>query len=118
MDREFLRRNFRCKRCGKCCQWQGFVKISDAELDAIADFLSMSPETFADRYTRLLPSRNGLSLIDGENGACVFYNAEKGCLIQPVKPRQCGGFPYNWNNPGWEDVCEGAKTLKQMKNKK
>ena len=27
---------FECTRCGTCCTWPGFVKLSDSEIDEIA----------------------------------------------------------------------------------
>ena len=28
---------------------------------------------------------------------------------EPVKPLQCGGFPNEWNFPGWREVCEAIE---------
>ena len=35
------------------------------------------------------------------------------CAIQPVKPRQCAGFPNTWNFPGWREACEAVPVLLQ-----
>lgn len=79
--------------------------MRDSEIAAIARFLAMNEWDFIQRYTRLRPSRQGLALTDTESGACIFLNG-KDCLIQPVKPLQCKGFPNTWNFPGWREVCE------------
>jgi Fe-S-cluster containining protein len=94
-----------CQRCGNCCRWPGFVKISEAEIAAIARFLGMSEHEFIQRFTRLRPQRDGLALIDKPNGECIFLDGID-CTVQPVKPHQCRAFPNAWNFPGWRDVCE------------
>ena len=101
---------FKCRRCGNCCRWHGFVRMSDAEIDAVAEYLQMSVEDFLEQYTVLTPDRRALSLTERANGECCFYDAETSlCMIQAVKPRQCIDFPQFWNFEGWENECEGAK---------
>ena len=101
---------FVCVRCGNCCRWSGCVKVTDAEIDAIAAFLGMPPEAFLDRWTELMPDRQGLTLIEKADGSCVFLEEGEpaGCRIDPVKPEQCRRVPERWNFPGWEKEC-GAK---------
>ena len=102
--------NFKCRRCGNCCKWHGYVRLKDYEIDKIAEFLKMEVEEFLDEYTVLTPDRRALSLTERENGECCFYDAENSlCIIQTVKPQQCIDFPQLWNFDGWENECEGAK---------
>ena len=86
------------------------MKVTDAEIDAIAAFLGMPPEAFLERWTELMPDRQGLTLIEKADGSCVFLEEGEpaGCRIDPVKPEQCRRFPERWNVPGWEKEC-GAK---------
>ena len=28
----------KCRRCGNCCRWHGWVRLSDGEIDVIAEF--------------------------------------------------------------------------------
>lgn len=97
-----------CQRCTNCCRWPGFVKITEADITSISDFLGISEETFIAEFTRLRPNRDGLALTDQDDGACVFLDG-RDCRIQPVKPRQCREFPNGWNFPGWRDVCEAIE---------
>ena len=101
---------FICVRCGNCCRWSGCVKVTDAEVDAIAAFLGIPAEEFLERWTELMPDRQGLTLIEKADGSCVFLEEGEpaGCRIDPVKPEQCRRFPERWNFPGWEKEC-GAK---------
>ena len=99
---------FLCQRCTNCCRWPGFVKLSEADITAISAHLGMDERDFVEKFTRLRPSRDGLALIDQPDGACIFLEG-RDCRIQPVKPRQCAGFPNTWNFPGWRDVCEAIE---------
>jgi len=69
---------FRCRRCGTCCKWEGPVRVSQEEIARIAEFLHIDVQEF---------------------------------INNPVKPRQCSAFPFDWNFPGWEMLCEGGKEL-------
>ncbi|MCA1962883.1 MAG: YkgJ family cysteine cluster protein [Prosthecobacter sp.] len=103
------RPTYQCVRCGNCCRWPGDVNVTDAEVDAIAAFLGLTPQEFIATSTRLNANRTGLSIIDQPNGACLFLEGVNTCRIQPVKPAQCAGFPNVWNFPGWREVCEAVE---------
>lgn len=97
-----------CQRCTNCCRWPGFVRITDADVSAIASHLGVDEHTFIQTHTRLRPNRDGLALIDHPDGSCIFLHG-RDCAIQPVKPSQCRDFPNGWNFPGWRDVCEAIE---------
>ena len=106
---DFMNENFHCVRCGACCQWEGPVRVTDAEIDAIAEFLHIPLADFLRDHVVLAPDRRSLSLREKADGSCVYYDAEQHlCRIQAVKPEQCRAFPYRWNFPGWEKLCAGA----------
>lgn len=98
-----------CQRCTACCKWPGDVRLEEAEIPLIAEFLDLTETEFLDRYTRLRTNRQGLSLIEKENHECIMLYGNS-CRIHPVKPEQCAGFPNKWNFPGWRQVCE-AKAI-------
>lgn len=103
-------KNFSCKRCGNCCKWPGYVRLLTNEAEEIADFLGMELHYFTGKYTIVTADRRNLSLIEKDDGSCIFYNENPpGCAINPVKPQQCRDFPYRWNFPGWEKECRGAE---------
>lgn len=116
---EALLREFQCLRCGKCCMWEGPVRVNEEEIKAIASFLQIPLEEFIQKDTVLAPDRKSLSLKEAPDGACVYYDkAQHLCMLQSVKPAQCKAFPFTWNFPGWDDVCEGGKALKKKGEKK
>ncbi len=101
---------YRCQRCGNCCRWQGYVRLTAADVDQIADFLALSVDEFIERHTFLTSDRRGLSLTENEQGYCVFLSRSGDCMIQPVKPEQCTLFPNFWNFPGFRDQCAAIDT--------
>jgi Fe-S-cluster containining protein len=100
---------FHCTRCGNCCRWPGYVRLSAEETAQITAFLKMDVSSFTDEYTILTSDRRGLSLIEQDNGFCIFYDdAPPSCRIEPVKPQQCRDFPVKWNFEGWQKECKGS----------
>ena len=96
--------HYECVRCTECCRWPGQVRLSDAEISRMAEFLGVSEFDFIDRYTRLRADRRGLALRDKPGGECIFLDG-RDCAVQPVKPQQCRDFPNGWNFPGFEKIC-------------
>lgn len=100
---------YECVRCGTCCRWRGIVRLTAAEVDAIAKFLGITPEAFVEQYTDIAPDRRSLALIDNAEGYCIMLTAEGLCRINPVKPQQCRDFPSRWNFPGFERLCQSRR---------
>ncbi|GAA5483343.1 YkgJ family cysteine cluster protein [Haloferula sargassicola] len=94
-----------CRRCTACCRWPGDVRLEEHEIPRIAAHLGLEESEFIERFTRLRTNRQGLSLIEQPDHACIMLE-DGGCRIHAVKPSQCAGFPNKWNFPGWREVCE------------
>ncbi|MBU1342112.1 MAG: YkgJ family cysteine cluster protein [Proteobacteria bacterium] len=99
---------FNCLGCGACCRQDGYVRLKKNEPDIIASYLNMDVFQFIETYTRLTKDRQTLSLIDKDNGECIFLTA-KGCCIHNVKPLQCLEFPFKWKFKAFETICAWAK---------
>jgi len=99
--REGLR--FGCTRCGNCCRGAGTVRVSDAEIAALAGRLELTDAEFRAMYIR--PLRGGeLSLRELRNRDCVFYDpAAPGCRVYEQRPRQCRSWPF------WGGVVHSAE---------
>jgi Fe-S-cluster containining protein len=95
---------YECQRCTACCRWPGQVRVSDAEIAAMAAHLELDEPEFIERFTRLRPDRRGLSLKDKDNGECALLDGDN-CRVQAVKPQQCRDFPNLWRFPGFETKC-------------
>jgi Fe-S-cluster containining protein len=85
----------------------GYVRLRSEEAKHIADHLDMDMTEFTHIHTRLTDDRTGLSLIERDDGSCIFLSDMARCMINEVKPRQCKDFPHAWNFKGWEQTCEG-----------
>jgi len=101
---------FECSQCGDCCTGApGFVWVSQAEIDAIAEEVGMASEQFEDTYVRKIGARR--SLREFPNGDCVFFDTEnKGCQVYGARPIQCRTWPF-WDSnlkseKSWKETCE------------
>ena len=98
---------FQCKMCGSCCYGKGGIFVQRDEIERIAGFLRMVPESFMDEFCR---KKNDRSYIEtGLNKSCIFYDDKKHCLIHPVKPRPCVLWPFYPAILKDEDTWDGAK---------
>lgn len=104
---------FQCLRCGACCRVPGYVALGAGETEAIAAFLGMDLYAFTEAYTTLTYNRKDLSLIEGEDGRCIFLQDDNTCRIQSVKPAQCQGFPFLWRSPRIERECAALRRRSQ-----
>lgn len=107
----FMSHVFKCIRCGACCQWAGYVRLTDGDIEQIAQFLGLDIDDFVSKFTVLTADRESLALIDQADGSCIFYRHgnPSQCVIQKAKPEQCTGFPLQWAHKNWEQDCGGAK---------
>ena len=95
---------YECQRCTVCCRWPGQVRVTDAEIARLADFLGLGEHEFIQRYTRLTQDRRGLALQENPDGACIFLTGND-CAVQSVKPQQCRDFPNLWRHPEAANQC-------------
>jgi hypothetical protein len=100
---------FKCRQCGACCRTAGFVHLQDGEASALSAHLSQDVLAFTERFTVLASDRRGLVLKDKPDGSCILLDAQGRCLVHDVKPRQCRGFPFSWQNPDSATLCPGLK---------
>jgi Fe-S-cluster containining protein len=104
---------FECTRCGACCRGRGTVEVSHADIERIAEHLSIHANDARRDYTR--PIRKGkLRLADQRYGDCIFFDEARGCAVYEARPDQCRSYPF-WPAPlqsreTWSEeasACEG-----------
>ena len=93
---------FDCLGCGDCCAGpeEGYVWVSQDEIAAIAEHLSISPAELWRRYVRKAGGRCSLVERPG-NHDCIFLDDDAGgrkCSIYPVRPLQCRTWPFWTSN--------------------
>lgn len=88
-----------CESCGGlCCLGEsGYVRISDDEIDALAEHLGVSLQKMHKKY--LIKADEGYSLreirLSDGNYSCMFFDLEKKqCSIYEYRPEQCRTFPF------------------------
>ncbi|RMF22094.1 MAG: YkgJ family cysteine cluster protein [Deltaproteobacteria bacterium] len=108
---------FECTECGLCCTRRGkyaHVYLEDAEVDALARFLSLSRRAFLRRFTFV--DELGWRQLRFPEQACPFLDQASGrCRVYPARPVQCRTFPF-WREMigprGWtaeaKSLCEGV----------
>ncbi|MFC1671275.1 YkgJ family cysteine cluster protein [Spirochaetota bacterium] len=104
-------KSFKCIKCGNCCKVNGYVRLSIGEELRIAGFLDISVYEFTDIYTKLTDNRMELSLVEKDDGSCIFITEDNLCGINEVKPQQCREFPLAWSFDGYKKICSGSKNL-------
>jgi uncharacterized protein len=94
---------FDCSQCGRCCAGpdEGYVWITDAEMELLAQFMGVSAEQVRNRYVRRVGRRQTI-IEDAASNDCIFLAARvgecgpcgKGCSIYEVRPTQCRTWPF------------------------
>ena len=86
---------FSCRRCGGCCVGEtGTIYVSRPELEAIAAFVHLAVDDFADQY--LYPFKDSYSIKEDDRGRCLFF--DDGCSIYNIRPLQCRTYPFWFSN--------------------
>jgi len=67
--------------------------VTDGEIKTIADYLEIPEPEFRERYV-IRVGEGGMSLAERFNHDCIFFNRTHGCVIYPVRPRQCRTWPF------------------------
>lgn len=90
---------FECQKgCTNCCQTEGYVYITEADLKRIARYLKMTAAAFEEQY--VYRTRHLLRLRKPRGSQCHFLEPERGCRIHPVNPVQCRLYPF------WPELVE------------
>src|SRR5258708_4808372 len=83
--------------CTRCCDMEGFVYLTEADLKRAAKFTGMTAKAFEARY--VYRTRHRLRLRKPPDKQCPFLDRH-GCGIHPAKPTQCPTFPF------WPELVE------------
>jgi Fe-S-cluster containining protein len=97
---------FECQPgCSRCCDVEGYVYLTEQDLQRAAEYLGIAPAEFERRYvyrTKHLirlrkPKPRGKTALQ-----CHFRDA-RGCSIHAVKPVQCRLYPF------WPEMVENVR---------
>ena len=86
--------------CTRCCDQQGFVYLTEADVVRAAKYVKIAPAAFEKRY--LYRTAHKRRFRKPRDRQCPFLAAD-GCSIHPAKPTQCRTFPF------WPELVESRK---------
>jgi Fe-S-cluster containining protein len=96
---------FQCQPgCTACCEQQGFVYLTESDLNRIADYVGMTVVEFEKRF--VYRTKNLLRLRVPRLQQCHFLR-DGGCSIHAVKPVQCRLFPF------WPELVDSKREWKK-----
>jgi Fe-S-cluster containining protein len=90
--------------CVNCCNVEGYVYLTEADLNRSARFLGMTPAEFEAAY--LYRTTHRLRLRKPRGSQCHFLDGG-GCRIHPAKPTQCRLFPF------WPELVEDRRAWRR-----
>lgn len=97
----------KCKRCGDCCRWGGYVYITEDDITAISSHLGMTKYDFVNTYAEIV-NRPRINLKTKDDGSCIFQSGND-CSIHRHKPKQCREFPDVWRIKDLESFCSAQR---------
>lgn len=111
--------SFKCTQCGNCCTGPaGVVWFTEAEGEKMAEHLGLTKPVFLEKYAEKRYGKWTLKeMIHPDRGHdCVFLRFERGtgkalCSIYPVRPMQCGTWPW------WPSNLESKRTWEKAKKR-
>jgi Fe-S-cluster containining protein len=108
--------SFSCTMCGNCCTGpEGYVLVSDGEVQGLAARLGMEVGDFLEQYTHKTSHGRSLKERKTEFGYdCVFLDREKFpgkavCGVYEDRPAQCRTWPFWKSNLTSRGAWERAK---------
>jgi len=90
---------FECQGCGGCCAGpqEGYVWVTQDEVEAIAEHLRITPGEMMDKYVRRVGRRMSLKEVTPTMD-CIFLetdrDGQRACRIYRFRPTQCRTWPF------------------------
>ncbi|MDX1971316.1 MAG: YkgJ family cysteine cluster protein [Candidatus Sumerlaeia bacterium] len=109
-------KEFKCHQCGNCCRGDGYVELTEQDIEAISQHLQLSREDFFARYCSFDQSTMRWHLLNQGDPeiSCIFLTPDNRCQVHTAKPHQCTGFPTRWRSDNILDYCDGWRALEGL----
>ena len=101
--------DFRCTGCGNCCKGGGAVFFSQEDIRNIAEYLKLNSRKFAALKQEIIQYKQNGYFVHDSKEACYFLDKDNRCTIYPVRPVQCGTYPF------WPSLLESKEGLDFLK---
>lgn len=109
-------KEFKCHQCGNCCRGDGYVELTNSDIQRISSHLGLEREEFFAEYCTFDNKTMRWNLIDQGDAeqSCIFLTKENGCRVHQTKPHQCEGFPTRWRSDNILEYCDGWRALEGL----
>jgi Fe-S-cluster containining protein len=78
-----------CLECANCCKTTSPILLGK-DIERLADFLSMRPAIFAEKYVRT--DEDGDYVF--RQTPCPFLGEDNYCSVYKARPKACAGYPH------------------------
>jgi Fe-S-cluster containining protein len=87
-----IQQHIDCTTCANCCRYS-IVSVNRAEIEAIASYLGVTPESAAHLYTVPDPDEHSALILRSSADGCIFLDCGL-CTIYEARPKACRDFPH------------------------
>jgi Fe-S-cluster containining protein len=87
-----IQQHIDCTTCANCCRYS-IVPVTKAEIEAMASYLGVTPESAAHRYTVPDPDAPSARNLRSSANGCIFLDGRL-CTIYAARPKACRDFPH------------------------
>jgi Fe-S-cluster containining protein len=93
--------------CSRCCDVEGYVYLTENDLQSAAAHLGLSAAEFESRYVYRTRHLIRLRKPKGPEKRQCHFRDSRGCSIHAVKPVQCRLFPF------WPEMVENVTAWRE-----
>jgi Fe-S-cluster containining protein len=99
--------------CGNCCRGDGYVVLTEEDIQGMAGRLDLERDEFLKTFARWESKMRKWILQDQEDPlkSCIFLLPDQSCAVHEDKPKQCREFPFRWRSPNIAEYCEGWRAM-------
>lgn len=83
--------SYTCGGCGRCCYHKA-IRVGPYAAARLAEVLAVSTGEVLERYVETETA----TLHQTEDGACVFFDRDRGCTVHSGRPLACRLYPLGW----------------------
>lgn len=108
-------KEFKCTQCGDCCKWDGFVILTEEDIDRLRHREHLSLDQFKDDFVKEKNLKGTIvEILKSKKGTteCIYLKDNK-CSVYEIKPKQCSEYPKHF-----DEECEGFDTGEKVMNSK
>ena len=87
-----IERQIDCTACANCCR-HSVVSVSQAEIEALANYLDVNREEVVRNSTDPDPEAPARRILKSKKDGCIFLDGNL-CTVYAARPKACRDFPH------------------------